>query len=135
MKDKKEEKKPDEIEKKPDKPWLFQAGQSGNPKGRAKGSTNSNADILRKAIAAALDKDNNLDTLISALVYRAIAGDNQATLILFERYAGKPIQPEPEQENKAISVNVVFGAPPDGDDDGEDLDDDMYEDLDSKTNP
>jgi hypothetical protein len=125
MKDKKEEKKPEEIGAKVDKPYLFQPGQSGNPKGRAKGSTNSNADILRKAVAAALENNNNLDRLINALVDRAIAGDNQAAIILFERFAGRPIQPEPEQESKEIKVHLVMGAPPDATDDGEDLDDEM----------
>jgi hypothetical protein len=124
MKDKKEEKKPDESGAKVDKPWLFQAGQSGNPKGRAKGSTNSNADILRKAIAAALDAET-LQKIINTLVDRSIAGDHQATLILFERFAGRPTQAEPEQESKEIKVHLVMGAPPDADDDGEDLDDEM----------
>jgi hypothetical protein len=125
MKDKKDEKKPEEIEKKPDRPWLFQAGQSGNPKGRAKGSTNSNAAILRKAIEVAFEQNNTLQKLIDSLVDRAIAGDNQAAMILFERFAGKPAQPEAEEGSKEMKVHLVMGAPPDTDEDSEDLDDEM----------
>lgn len=117
----KDEKQPEKPEKMPNKPHLFQAGQSGNPKGRPKGSTNSTASHLREVISAALAKNDRLGLLVDALIDRAIAGDNHAASILFERYAGRPMQPEPDAESKDLTVTLRFGASPDG----EDLDDDM----------
>lgn len=112
-------------ESKPINSGKFQPGQSGNPKGRPKGSSNSTANHLRSVIEAALTKNNRLETLVEALIDRAIAGDNHAASILFERYAGRPMQPEPDADSKEIKVHLVLGAPPDADDGGEDFDNDM----------
>lgn len=117
----KDEKQPNQSEKGGDKAHLFQPGQSGNPKGRPKGSTNSTANHLREMVGAALNKNGKLEMLIDALIDRAIGGDNHAASILFERYAGRPMQPEPDAESKDLTVTLRFGASPDG----EDLDNDM----------
>jgi hypothetical protein len=73
----------------------FEKGQSGNPKGRPKGSRNQMTTLLKDK----LDKD--LDRLIDVARDKALAGDMRALKLLFERILPTP-KDEPIQISEAL---------------------------------
>lgn len=78
----------------------FQPGQSGNPSGRPKGSTNKQLAMLREAV----------EQVLPLVVERALAGDADAQKLILEKGLPKlkaveaPFELSPaEEENQAAS--------------------------------
>lgn len=75
--------------KRPPKQWQFKPGQSGNPKGRAKGSTSFD-DKVRKELSKVVTVTKNgkparmskLEVTVRRLVDRAMTGDPKSTAII-----------------------------------------------------
>lgn len=67
---------------------VFQKGQSGNPRGRAK-----NQALLTPTLRQLVSKDGNKEKIASVLVNLALAGDLDAIKIIFERLDGKVVAP------------------------------------------
>jgi hypothetical protein len=65
----------------------FVKGQSGNPKGRPKGS-HSPSDFLRRKLA----EGGTLEQVIAKVVVLALKGERWAIELIFDRMDGKPIQ-------------------------------------------
>ncbi len=95
-----------DLRPKEEKPWLFKPGQSGNPKGRPKGTTDFKTKF-RKAIEALAEKNEITgDELELQIIQKGIAsarkGDYKFYKDLFDRVYGKPQQ----------NVDVVSGGEP-----------------------
>jgi hypothetical protein len=80
------------------KPHQYKKGQSGNEKGRPKGS--GGGPFLSTVLKQALQEDDLLDgkevkveyTVVASLLKEAKAGNVQAINIVFDRVDGKPLQ-------------------------------------------
>jgi hypothetical protein len=67
----------------------FRPGQSGNPKGRPKGSRNRNTIIMEWLEAPSEDGEPNVDTMTKAIIKKAIGGDVPAFRELLDSAYGK----------------------------------------------
>jgi hypothetical protein len=95
----------------------WKKGQSGNPKGRPK------LPDIKEAIAKTLTekktgkdgkKVSAIDTVLKALLIKAIQGDVRAAEVLLDRAYGKP-----NQALQVTNVNIDVARPPD--DDGDEM--------------
>lgn len=83
----------------------FQPGQSGNPKGRPKGSRNLSA-ILKDMLDQDVEEDGQLvkfsDAIVKRLIQKANKGDIKAIQEIFDRTEGKAKQ---EIKNENFNYN------------------------------
>lgn len=102
----------DEGYGKPPKRWQFKKGQSGNPKGRPKGSTtvaSAYAKILNQKVRVNDVTMTMLEAILNQAVVKAARGDMKALkeVIAFGKYL-RLIEPVPEaKEVEPIRVLVV----------------------------
>ena len=76
------------MKKKTSKSHRFKKGESGNKRGRPKGSR----DKLNRELHAILDNIVDFDKLIKALARKAYRGNHHCAKILLEHRYGKPAQ-------------------------------------------
>lgn len=83
----------------------FQPGQSGNPKGRPKGSRNLSA-ILKDMLDQDVEEDGEMvkfsDAIVKRLIQKANKGDIKAIQEIFDRTEGKAKQ---EIKNENFNYN------------------------------
>lgn len=98
----------DKTDKKQNKPHLFQPGQSGNPKGRPKGS-NSLAMLLKRIGEENLE-GSELDKreAIMRKVYKlAFDGQPWAVQFIADRTEGKPTQTQINIDGEAEPIKII----------------------------
>ena len=100
----------DKTDKKQNKPHLFQPGQSGNPKGRPKGSTSLNELLKRIGAEDLPGTDWDKREAIMRKVYKlAFEGKPWAVQFIADRTEGKPAQTVIQKDsNKPDFSEVEF---------------------------
>jgi hypothetical protein len=99
------------VKSKRRKPGRFQKGESGNVRGRPKGSRNkSNAELN-----AILDKCVDFEKLICALAKEAYAGNDKCAKLLLEHRYGKPRERITLEGEKTL-YSITFGNAKEKDD-------------------
>ena len=88
----------------------FKPGQSGNPKGKPKG-TISLAAQLRKALKRTVQtKDGTrmktYDAVVAKAIQSALQGDSAMMKLIFDRVDGRVRDPEPEQGGPTIDQRL-----------------------------
>ena len=112
-----EDKGREETDKKEtiDKPWLFKAGQSGNPKGRPKGQGLSITSEIKRELAKVPkgDKANKLSQLIKVIFDKALIDKDEKTISKIWAYVdGLPRQQTDIKLDQNVQVNVMnYGDP------------------------
>jgi hypothetical protein len=86
----------DEKQIKPDKPWLFQPGVSGNPAGKPPGAKHLSTrlyEALLKTVPDDPDQKTYLDLLTRRILKDAIEkGNTNLINLIYDRVEGKPDQ-------------------------------------------
>ena len=100
--------------KTPNKPWQFQPGKSGNPKGPKPGYHHAKTyfmKILKEMAKTSEGKSMEIgEAMARAQVKVALAGDTRAFNAVFDRVDGKAPQPLiGDAEEDAIRVDVTTG--------------------------
>lgn len=110
---------PREENLKPAAPW--KPGQSGNPKGKQKGTKNLST-ILREYLEKRIDapstplnpKGGKLpvkDIMIMRLINKALKGDNRSIQEVFDRAEGKAVETVQTIEMNEVSPWILANAP------------------------
>lgn len=89
----------------------FKPGQSGNPKGRPKGSKSMTTRLRDALLAQDVDGAQLMDDIIIVAVKLARAGDPKMIQFLWERLEGKAIQPTSEVKDWDKILKEVYDTP------------------------
>ena len=115
--------------KKPPKAYRFKPGQSGNPKGRSKGTKNLKTDLMEELSERISIREGEREirvskqrALIKSQVNRGIKGDNRAADKIFGLYlrlqgiedeaaqAGLPLSDEEQEVLRALEARILRRA-------------------------
>ena len=115
--------------KKPPRAHRFQPGQSGNPKGRPKGTKNLKTDLIEELSERILVREGEREiqvskqrALVKSQVNRGIKGDNRAADKIFQLYlrlegiedeaaeAGLPLSEEEQEVLRALEARILRRA-------------------------
>lgn len=98
-------------EPKPNKPHLFQPGQSGNPGGKPKGTKNFTSIVKEALEKTALDKKSGeqfeiREALANKIVQMALAGNEKMIRLLWNYLDGMPIQKVDNTHEGGVTIHI-----------------------------
>jgi len=101
--DKQQPEKPKtDKQNKTEKPWLFQPGQSGNPKGRPKRKT------LTEMIHAKLDEDDNWQEVVAVVLEKVLKDKDKEILKSFWDHTDGKAKQAIDHTTKGEKINPTF---------------------------